>query len=247
MYSIRNTGGLEMADFNMDDDDAGGSEWLATYGDLVTLLLCFFILLFSMSTVDNKKIRQAISSLNSMGIMGQSGNVTENVGDTISNLDIYNAIEVKEEMDDIYTKVKEVVDSKGLAEDVQVEKVGPGVLLRFKDEILFDPGQADLKINAKNILQRLGEILRTHNKNIRIEGHTDNVPISTSRFRSNWELSAARAISVVKYFTEELPVEQMIDPKKFEVSGYGEYHPIAPNDSAQNKQKNRRIEITILK
>jgi chemotaxis protein MotB len=247
MYGIRNTGGLEMADFNMDDDDAGGGEWLATYGDLVTLLLCFFILLFSMSTVDNKKIRQAISSLNSMGIMGQSGSVNENIGNTISNLDIYNAIDVQEEMDDIYTKVKEVVDSKGLANDVQIEKVGAGVLLRFKDEILFDVGQADLKINAKNTLQRLGEILKAHDKNIRVEGHTDNVPINTARFRSNWELSTSRAISVVKYFTEELTAEQRIDPKKFEVSGYGEYHPIATNDSEQNKQKNRRIEITILK
>ena len=236
-----------MADFNMDDDDAGGAEWLATYGDLVTLLLCFFVLLFSMSTVDNQKFKRAIFALNSMGIMGQSGSVKENVGDSISNMDIYNAIYVQEEMDDIYTKVKEIVDSKGLSEDVQGEKVGPGVLLRFKDEILFDPGQADLKVNAKNTLQRLGEILKVHDKNIRIEGHTDNVPINTSRFRSNWELSASRAISVVKYFTEELASEERIDPKKFEVSGYGEYHPIAANDSAQNKQKNRRIEITILK
>jgi chemotaxis protein MotB len=237
-----------MADnYNIDDDDAGGSEWLATYGDLVTLLLCFFILLYSMSIMDIEKFRKAAGSLNSMGVSEQTGSMSSEVGDTISDFDVYNAIEVKEEMDDIYTKVKEVVDSKGLAEDVQVEKVGPGVLLRFKDEILFDPGQADLKTNAKNVLQKLGEILRAHNKNIRIEGHTDNVPISNSRFRSNWELSAARAIGVVKYFTEELTAEQMIDPKKFEVSGYGEYHPIAPNDSAQNKQKNRRIEITILK
>ncbi len=237
-----------MADYNIDeDDDAGGGEWLATYGDLVTLLLCFFVLLFSMSTVDNQKFKKVISALNSIGIMGQSGSLKENVGESISDLNIYNAIEVQEEMDDIYSKVKEIVDSKGLTQDVQVEKVGPGVLLRFKDEILFDVGQADLKANAKNTLQRIGEILKAHDKNIRIEGHTDNVPINTSRFRSNWELSTSRAISVVRYFTEELPAEQRLDPKKFEVSGYGEYHPIAANDSEQNRQKNRRIEITILK
>jgi chemotaxis protein MotB len=236
-----------MADFNMDDDDAGGSEWLATYGDLVTLLLCFFILLFSMSTVDNQKFKRAISALNSMGIMGQSGSVSSNVGDSLSNLDVYNAIDVQEEMDDIYSKVKEVVDTKGLSEDIKVEKIGPGVLLRFKDDILFDPGQAELKPNVKNTLLKLGEILRSHDKRIRIEGHTDNVPINTNKFRSNWELSTARAISVVKYFTEEIPAEQQINPKSFEVSGYGEYHPIAPNDTDQNKQKNRRIEVTILK
>lgn len=230
-----------------DDDDVGGSEWLATYGDLVTLLLCFFILLYSMSIMDIAKFKKAAGSLNAMGITGQSGSMNSNAGDTISNLDIYNAIDVQEEMDDIYSKIKAIVDSKGLSEDVQVEKVGPGVLLRFKDEILFDVGQSDLKANAKNTLQRIGEILKAHDKSIRVEGHTDNVPINTTRFRSNWELSTSRAISVVKYFTEELAAEQRIDPKEFEVSGYGEYHPIAPNDSEQNKQKNRRIEITILK
>lgn len=233
--------------YNMDDDDVGGSEWLATYGDLVTLLLCFFILLYSMSIMDIAKFKKAAGSLNGMGITGQSGSMNSNVGDTISNLDILNAIDVQEEMDDIYSKIKAIVDSKGLSEDVQVEKVGPGVLLRFKDEILFDVGQADLKANAQSTLQRIGEILKAHDKNIRVEGHTDNVPINTSKFRSNWELSTSRAISVVKYFTEELTVEERIDPKKFEVSGYGEYHPIAANDSEQNKQKNRRIEITILK
>jgi chemotaxis protein MotB len=238
-----------MADFNMDDDDAGGSEWLATYGDLVTLLLCFFILLFSMSTVDNQKFKKVISALNSMGITGQSGSVTENVGDTISSLDIYNSIDIQEEMDDIYSKVKAMIESKGLSQDINVEKVEAGVLLRFKNEILFDSGQAELKENARNTLEMLGEILRSYDKNIRIEGHTDNVPVNTSnnRFRSNWELSSARSISVVRYFTEDVPAEQRIDPKKFEVSGYGEYHPIAPNNSPQNKQKNRRIEITILK
>lgn len=236
-----------MADFNMDEDDAGGGEWLATYGDLVTLLLCFFVLLYSMSTIDNQKFRKAVSALNSIGIQGQSGNVNSNVGDSISNFDIYNAIDVQQEMDNIYSKVKELVDSRDLSKDVQVEQVSAGVLLRFKDEILFDVAQADLKPNAKNTLQKLGEILRAYDKSIRIEGHTDNVPINTSRFRSNWELSTARAISVVRYFTEELPADQRIVPTKFEVSGYGEYHPIANNDSEQNKQKNRRIEITILK
>ena len=233
---------------NLDDDDDGTSnEWLATYGDLVTLLLCFFVLLYSMSTIDNQKFRKAISALNSIGITGQSGNVNSNVGDSISNLDIYNAVDVQEEMDNIYTEIKELVDTKGLSEDVKVEKIGSGVLLRFKDEVLFDTGQADLKPNVKNTLLRLGEILRKHNKDIRIEGHTDNVPIKTSKFESNWELSTARAISVVRYFTEEISAEQRISPKNFEVSGYGEHHPIAPNDNEQNRQKNRRIEITILK
>lgn len=235
--------------YNIDEDEGGGSEWLATYGDLVTLLLCFFILLYSMSIMDLAKFQKAAGSLSSsLGAAPAHTTGTDStVGDSIANLNVYNAIEVKQEMDDIYSKVKELVDSRDLSKDVQVEQVDAGVLLRFKDEILFDVAQADLKPNAKNTLQRLGEILRGHNKNIRIEGHTDNVPINTNKFRSNWELSTARAISVVRYFTEELPEDQRMAPTKFEVSGYGEYHPIANNDSEQNKQKNRRIEITILK
>lgn len=242
-----------MADnnFNVDDDDDAGGEWLSTYGDLVTLLLCFFVLLYSMSTIDNQKFKKVIAAFNSMGILGQSGSINpeSSSGDSMSNLDIYNAIDVQqqEEMDNIYKKVKDLVDAKGLAEDVDVEKVDAGVLLRFKDEVLFDTGQAELKDNSKNTLQKLAEILRQHNKNIRIEGHTDNVPIRNSRFRSNWELSAARAISVVRFFTEELPEGQRFDSKIFEVAGYGEHRPIAPNDSEQNRQKNRRIEVTIIK
>lgn len=238
-----------MADnYNMDEDEGGGNEWLATYGDLVTLLLCFFILLYSMSIMDLAKFQKAAGSLSSsLGAPAQTTGTDSTIGDSIANLNVYNAMEVQQEMDDIYSKVKEVVESRGLSNDVQIEQVGNGVLIRFKDEILFDVAQADLKTNAVNTLKRLGVILRDHDKKIRIEGHTDNVPINTNRFRSNWELSTARAISVVRYFTEELPQEERITPTKFEVSGYGEYHPIANNDTEQNKQKNRRIEITILK
>lgn len=233
-----------MADnYNMDDDDdAGGSEWLATYGDLVTLLLCFFVLLYSMSVIDSAKFKQAAQSLNEMGIMFESGSLNPSVGDSIADLNVDSA---EDQMNDIYKEVKDIIDSGGLTKDVEVKKVDKGVLLRFKNEILFDIAQSDLKPNAKDNLSRLGKVLRKHNKIIKVEGHTDNVPISNSEYRSNWELSTARAISVVRYFTEELPNDQRLNPKSFEVSGYGEYHPIAPNNTDGNKQKNRRIEITI--
>jgi len=231
--------------YNMDDDDGGGNEWLATYGDLVTLLLCFFILLYSMSVVDTAKFKQAAESLNNMGIMLQTGGVNPDIGNSISDLDVYSAKSGEKQIDDIYKEVKDIIDSGGLTKDVEVKRVEKGVLLRFKNEILFDVAQADLKPNAKDNLSKLGKVLRKHNKAIKVEGHTDNVPISNSEYRSNWELSTARAISVVRYFTEELPSNQRLNPKNFEVSGYGEYHPIAPNNNDENKQKNRRIEITI--
>ncbi|MBM7870474.1 chemotaxis protein MotB [Clostridium pascui] len=236
-----------MADnYNMDDEDeGGGSEWLATYGDLVTLLLCFFVLLYSMSVIDSAKFKQAAESLNNIGIMLQTGSINPTIGDSIADLDVYSAKSAEDQMNHIYKEVKDIIDSGGLTKDVEVKKVDKGVLLRFKNEILFDIAQADLKQDAKNNLSRLGKVLRKHNKIIKVEGHTDNIPISNSEYRSNWELSTARAISVVRYFTEELPSDQRLNPKSFEVSGYGEYHPIAPNNTEENKQKNRRIEITI--
>ncbi|QGU95935.1 OmpA family protein [Clostridium bovifaecis] len=236
-----------MADnYNMDEDeDGGGSEWLATYGDLVTLLLCFFILLFSMSSTDAAKFKQVVASLNAMGIMGETGNMGSNAGESIVNLNPNNIGNGTQQMDDIYKEVKEIIDSGGLTKDVQVKRVDKGVLLRFKDEILFDEGQANLKQDAKNNLSKLGEALRRYNKMIRIEGHTDNIPIHNDEFKSNWDLSTARAISVVRYFTEELPEDKRFNAKNFEVSGYGEYHPIVPNDTTENMKKNRRIEITI--
>lgn len=236
-----------MADFNMDEDDAGGGEWLATYGDLVTLLLCFFILLYSMSIVDIEKFKKAAGSLHSIGTSTQSTGMDSTVGDTISDLNVYNAIEVQQQMDDIEQKVKELIDEKKLQDYITVEKSDKGVLLRFKNEILFDSGDAELKSTSKAILAKLSEILREYNKNVKIEGHTDNVPIKNSKYPSNWQLSAERAITVVRFFTEGLPEGQSISPAKFEIAGYGEYRPIAANDSDVNKQKNRRIEILIIK
>jgi chemotaxis protein MotB len=259
----------------MDDDDfssadeGGGSsnEWMNTYADLVTLLLCFFVLLYSMSTLDNQKFRKAVAAFNSMGIMGQAGTINPGAGDSLSSLDIYNAIQMDEilqsidedgseqsqeersqkEMNSIYAQVKKLVDEGGLSKDIYLEKVGEGVLLRFKDEFLFATGQADLRPNVKTILGQIGAILKEHDKMIKIEGHTDNIPINTSRFPSNWELSTARAISVIKYYTEELPYGQRLNPERLEASGYGEYHPIGTNDSEANRQKNRRVEIIIFK
>jgi len=236
-----------MADFNIDDDDSNSGEWLNTYADLVTLLLCLFVLLYSMSIVDIAKFKKAAGSLNSIGSPSDTSGVDSSVGNSIAGLDVYNAINVQQEMEGIYKEIKELVAEKGLSEDVQVEEISEGVLLRFKDEILFDSGEALLKDEAKNTLKKLADILRKHNKQILVEGHTDNVPIKNKKFKDNWELSAARAINVVRYFTEELPEGKRFDPKVFEVIGYGEYKPIAPNDTAENRQKNRRIEVTIRK
>lgn len=116
-----------------------------------------------------------------------------------------------------------------------------GLVLYFKEKVLFDRGQADLKPEAKKIFVVLGPFLKSAPNDIHIEGHTDNLPVKTERYPSNWELSTARASNVARYFIEQ----EKLDPKRVAASGYGEYRPIAPNDTEINRALNRRVEIIL--
>lgn len=122
-------------------------------------------------------------------------------------------------MDEIYNEVKRIIALEGLDSEIAVKKSERGIGLVFRDDLLFDKGQAIVKPDVKKILYSLANILKKYNKNIRIEGHTDNIPIKNNYFDSNWELSTTRAISVVKYYTEELSVNERISPNVFEVAG----------------------------
>ncbi|RKY37578.1 MAG: hypothetical protein DRP73_01505 [Candidatus Omnitrophota bacterium] len=119
-----------------------------------------------------------------------------------------------------------------------------GLVLRFVAEVFFDSGKADIKPEAYPILDKVAEFLKEEvpDRNIAIEGHTDNEPIKYSGWKSNWELSAARALSVLHYLVDE----KGIAPERVQAVGYGEYHPIADNSTPEGRQKNRRVEIVIL-
>lgn len=223
--------------------------WLNTYADMITLVLVFFVLLFSFSTLDKKKLEAFISSL--PGRQFQTG---DNVNPEATDLGFLEPTptptpeatpEIEDEQfDQLYAKIYAYVMEKNLAADVFVHQEEKGILLRFSDKILFDSGEAELKTNAYKILEDIGLMLHELFPEIdiiRVEGHTDNVPIQTSQYPSNWELSAARAVAVVRYYIEE----KEMDPLKFSATGYGEYRPIAPNDTAANKQLNRRVDIFI--
>lgn len=237
-------------DFNVDsDDEGGGNEWLATYGDLVTLLLCFFVLLFAMSTVDAQKFRSVAASFSGGSSVGMNTG-----GDSVLELlelgteSVRNEQKQKEEeMNKLYEEVKKLLAQEGLNSEITVEQTERGILLTFRDDMLFDRGKAILRPEVKRIVSSFGNILRTYDKKIRIVGHTDNIPIKNSEFKSNWELSTSRAISVVKYFTEEVAPSERINPDNFEVAGVADNEPVAPNDTEVNRQKNRRIEIIVLK
>ena len=226
-----------------------GDEWLATYSDCVTLLMTFFVLLYSMSTVDAEKVR-AISEAFSV-MSGKSA-------DSILQYDMYEGsqpvlggeskvedlLEQSEENDKrvMYDKVKEYLEENELDTVIDVAKDENGISLQIKDSVLFESGKADLINESKSVLDKIDELISSIPNPIIIEGHTDNIPINTNKYSDNWDLSASRASNVLRYFTGT----KGEDPTRFSVSGYGEYKPKVDNSTDDNRAQNRRVNIIIV-
>ncbi|MGP1410490.1 MAG: OmpA/MotB family protein [Peptoanaerobacter stomatis] len=227
----------------------GAPEYMNTYGDMMTLLLCFFVILFSMSNIDAKKFEAIVVSFSgSLGVLSGGNTLThEDVIDQGSIKDKSNS-EVTEldNFKQLEEKIKEYLEQNDLQDKVKVVNEDQGLLLRFQDSILFDQGSASLKSQSNVILKYISDILKSPNfkdKFITVEGHTDNVPIRNSTYSSNWELSVARACNVVRYLIEV----QELNPTRLSAAGYSEYHPVGKNDTVENMGKNRRVDIMIMK
>lgn len=229
-------------------DEPRGDEWLATYSDTITLLLTFFVLLYSMATIDTQKMKQ----------MSQAFQVIMNSqkADSIMQYDLYNGqvpliggespieetIDETDVQETMYFRVKKFVDEYDLTEVVDIINSERGIVIQLRDNILFETASSDLKNDSKNILNKISTLIGSLSNNILIEGHTDNRPINTSKFPSNWELSVDRAVNVVRYFIEN----RGLDPVRFSAAGYGEFQPVAANDTLENMSKNRRVNILIM-
>jgi len=219
---------------------------MTTYSDLVTLLLCFFVLLFSFSEIDARKFEAIIRSFQgSLGVLDSGRTIDEDryISQALQSDRLLREQQEAESMEWLYRQLDEFIKENGLEATVVLGIEERGLLIRFKDQVLFDSGKAVIRKDAEPIVQSIGEILKQNDRAIRVEGHTDNVPMRTPMYPSNWELSTARAVNVVKFFIEETG----ITPTRLSAAGYGEYHPIAENDTAENKQKNRRVDVVILK
>ncbi len=219
-----------------ESDGPSAPFWMVTYGDMVTLLLTFFVLLLSFSSLDDVKFKEAASSLNNeLNILPKKVSILDyfkprNLGESESDY-------VKETINRINNIAKEL----GLEKDINVEMTDTGLLIQLGDKVLFDPGEANLKEKSHPVLKVVGDAIKTRAKEVLVSGHTDNVPIHTTEFPSNWELSSARALSVVKYLIKEANVP----PNILAATGYSEYRPIASNDTPQSRQKNRRVEFLV--
>ena len=292
-----------MAKKKPEESKGGGSPaWMATFSDLMNLLLCFFVLLFAMSSVDAAKYEIVIASLNNSFSVITGGTDTIGNGDLVgagvsmlSDYDIYlnemanstasNATqeavqeatevgggssdtensasgdatanassmteeEIKEEYEnmslseteqmaqEIEAKAKEL----GISSLIDVDYTADYVVIQINGALLFESGSADIQRDAYDILDKLGQIVEIYEKHIvEIEGHTDNVPISTAQFANTRVLSTFRALAVADYMIDNTDVS----PKYIKYSGRGEYDPVASNKTAEGRAKNRRVEIKL--
>lgn len=214
------------------------ASWMTTYSDLVTLLLCFFVMLYAFSNLDVKKFQGIMAYFQgSRGVLDGSN--------VIEMPDLRDQEEI--DLEELKNALEEYASSSNLEEEITVSIDERGLIIRFMDRVLFDPGKAELKPEAREILDTVAEILQRDefkDKAIKVEGHADTTPVSPKDgFPTNWELSTARATNVLRYLVEQRGIEG----ERISASGYSYYRPIAPNDTKENKAKNRRVDIVILK
>ncbi|MGL5354506.1 MAG: OmpA/MotB family protein [Clostridium sp.] len=230
-------------------DEIRGDEWLATYSDTITLLLTFFILLYAMASVDQQKMDNLSQAFKT--VMGGES------GDTLMEYDLFKGEvpliggeadienftdEAATEQEQMYNHVKQFVEENDLGNVVDIINSERGTVIQLRDNILFETASSTLRAESKDVLGKINSLIASLPNHILVEGHTDNRNINTAEFPSNWELSADRAVNVVRYFIESMGQ----NPARFSAAGYGEFKPVAENDSATNMAKNRRVNILIM-
>jgi chemotaxis protein MotB len=245
-------------------EEEGGEAWLLPYSDLMTLLLAVFIVLFAVSKIDQEKAHSLADAFKA-GLMEGGNGLEEQDGDspielfpddiagqkgsesststevTREELEEYLGKYELEYLEELQSKMEITFKEEELDADMSVGIDMRGLVVSLNNAILFDSGKAEIKTDNDETLDKLGNILGSLDNYIRVEGHTDNIPIHTSVYPSNWELSSARAASVVRLF-----IDEGISPEKVVAVGYGEYKPVADNSTAEGRAKNRRIDIIVL-
>lgn len=257
-------------DFDCSDDGEEveeGAAWLATFGDLMSLLLTFFVLLLSFAEMDIVKFKDAMGSMQDAFGVTQAGTSPGNVAPSAlidlghekkdrlfedpvsmnfrstaskrsSSLDTR-----KSENEDLLKRVNKSIASNGLENSVVVELTGRGVVVRVRGQLFFSSGSAILKDEAHPLLDDIIGIVEDFPYRMSVEGHTDNQPINTARFRSNWELSTARAISALRYIIDT----ERIEINRLGAAGYSDVKPITENNTKTGRAQNRRVEFIFFK
>jgi chemotaxis protein MotB len=227
------------------EDHVNHEAWAIPYGDLVTLLLAFFVVMYSISSVNEGKYRVVSDSLNAAFHGTPTGPMPIQIGEPATTTVAAPIVQLPSDI--------RLMALRQLAQDaenalsplimqglVDVERGNGFVEIAIRSDVLFSSGAARLADEALPAIRMLGEALRGFPNNIRVEGHTDNMPLAGGAYPSNWELSAARAASVV-----HLLIESGVDPHRLSVAAYGEYRPVLPNATPDGRNANRRVVLFI--
>ena len=231
--------------------------WLITYADMITLLMVLFIVMFSMSRTDMQKYKMLKASLNrafdvevltsddAVGVMG-AGTALLPLPSVQEAMAVPGSPSQDPRMASTLQDFREIVSQLPIPADsagrVEIGASRDGIVISLAGNVLFDSGRSDLKPRGLALLDAFAERLKTMPNEIRVEGHTDNVAIATALYPSNWELSSARSTTVGRYLAEH----GGLAPARVSAAGYGEFRPVAPNDSREGRARNRRVDLVIL-
>jgi chemotaxis protein MotB len=220
--------------------EMGGAGWEVIYSGFVLILLCFFIMLSSFASVEEGRVMRFVRSfVEAVSIL--PGGLKFEEGDEIVNFRA-DMVDKNSAIAAVSQNIQGVAKRMGVEGQVELHLTRKGLIMRIEDSLLFDLGIADISSEALIFLSRVGLLIAGTDYTVRIEGHTDNVPIHNDRFDSNWELSTARAVNVLKFFLEKanIPAHRLF------AVGYAEYRPLVPNDSPENRARNRRVEVVLV-
>ncbi len=228
------------------EEPENSDRWLLTYADLITLLLGLFVILYSMSDTNVAKYESFVAALGTTfggrGVFGGQksvivGPIREKINPAMKDTKGGLSSEHKQLIDNLSDLLKDQIS----ANEVEIINTPGGVSIHLLDTLLFNTGEADILLQALPTLDMITKFLETTPNLARVEGHTDNVPIHNQIFPSNWHLSVARAMNTGYYL-----IQKGIPPQRISIAGFSEYQPIVPNDTDENRAKNRRVEIIIL-
>ena len=226
------------------DIDPGAPKWVVTFGDLMSLLLCFFVLLLSFSELDRQKYKQVAGSMEkAFGVQRRSRVMEIPKGMKMIARDFDQEViatrireEIGRQIDELFASQLEDLEGK-----IEIEEGRDEIIIRLMGESTFDSGKAEIRPVLKPLLREVAKLLEPSNDGVIISGHTDNVPVRGGPFKTNLRLSAARASAVAEFMI----ANSSIDPQRVSTMGFGKYRPIAANSTPEGREKNRRVEIIL--
>ncbi len=227
------------------ENESGGSlRWLLTYADMITLLMAFFIMLYSMSVLNTNSFHRVADSIRG-GFGGHSP--AEGTGAAGENEDLEDSTNQHEPGDLPWKAVRHIqklIKEENLGSAVRLSADERGLVITLvTDKMLFEKGHAELTSSAKHIITSVADGLKLVPNPVRVEGHTCDLPVSSAKYASNWELSTARATTVIKYLIEN----EGIPASRLSAGGYADSKPVVQNSSEKNRALNRRVDIVILR